>query len=504
MPRSTALLKRAGPPAALVALAAVHIAYLYRVTDGWVVDDAFISFRYVENWVGGAGLTFNEGERVEGYTNFSWVLILAALRRIGLPLVATAQALGVLLSLGAVLLLFRLGVAQLGPRLGAVPALLYAVNHSLMTWSFGGLEVPLFLFLLVAGTYVLFVRRSPWAICLFAAMALTRPEGYLFALIAAPFASTWGRGETGLRRWLPFGVAALLLGAHLTFKLVYYGSLLPNTFYAKVGFDLRQLPRGLTYLGAALTSYGILIPASVLLLFERRRRGWRRFLLLALASYGAYVVYAGGDPLPGFRLALPLLPLGWLAVTTLLQRGGASRRGARTVVIGALLLNSAAQGIPGLPKGGAFEHFRNDGVADCGLRIGRWFQQHVPAGATLATNTAGSIPYAARHLRAIDMLGLTNATIAHAVHQVGHGYVGHERYDADYVLDRNPDYVLLCFSCATAQPCLPSGKALVEKRRFNRRYRRRWVEQEGFRFVVYERLHRRRSQPTARPERRGQ
>lgn len=156
-------------------------------------------------------------------------------------------------------------------------------------------------------------------------------------------------------------------------------------------------------------------------------------------------------------------------------------------MVSLLVLNSASQGLPGLPKGNPFEHFKNDKVANCGLRIGRWFERHAPAGSTLATNTAGSIPYVASRLRVIDMLGLTDATIARLDSGVGRGYVGHERYDADYVLGRKPDYILLCFSCATAQPCLPSCHALAERAEFKIRYRRREVEQEGFRFVVFQR-----------------
>ena len=41
-----------------------------------VQDDAFISFRYAKNLANGSGLVFNSGERVEGYTNFLWTLIL--------------------------------------------------------------------------------------------------------------------------------------------------------------------------------------------------------------------------------------------------------------------------------------------------------------------------------------------------------------------------------------------------------------------------------------------
>src|SRR4051794_37248022 len=43
----------------------------------FTIDDAYISFRYAENLASGHGLVYNLGERVEGYTNFLWVVLLA-------------------------------------------------------------------------------------------------------------------------------------------------------------------------------------------------------------------------------------------------------------------------------------------------------------------------------------------------------------------------------------------------------------------------------------------
>ena len=56
----------------------VLLGYLANVA-WFLTDDAFISFRYVRNLLEGHGLVFNRGEYVEGYSNFLWVLELAAL-----------------------------------------------------------------------------------------------------------------------------------------------------------------------------------------------------------------------------------------------------------------------------------------------------------------------------------------------------------------------------------------------------------------------------------------
>src|SRR5687768_6103211 len=46
---------------------------------GNVVDDALTSMQYAKNLALGHGVVFNVGERVEGYTNFLWVLFMAPL-----------------------------------------------------------------------------------------------------------------------------------------------------------------------------------------------------------------------------------------------------------------------------------------------------------------------------------------------------------------------------------------------------------------------------------------
>lgn len=48
-------------------------------------DDAYISFRYALHLYQGHGLVWNPGERVEGYTNFLWVIIMALGMAVKIP-----------------------------------------------------------------------------------------------------------------------------------------------------------------------------------------------------------------------------------------------------------------------------------------------------------------------------------------------------------------------------------------------------------------------------------
>ncbi|MCL2825764.1 MAG: hypothetical protein FWD57_17365, partial [Polyangiaceae bacterium] len=60
----------------------------------WIADDAFISFRYARNLVMGHGLVFNPGERVEGYTNFLWTMLMVPAVALDISVGATAVVLG--------------------------------------------------------------------------------------------------------------------------------------------------------------------------------------------------------------------------------------------------------------------------------------------------------------------------------------------------------------------------------------------------------------------------
>src|SRR5690348_12188698 len=72
------------PPAvALGLLLSLGLLLVHVNVYRFLTDDSYISFRYARNFAHGYGLVFNPGyEHVEGYSNFLWVVLLAALDRI--------------------------------------------------------------------------------------------------------------------------------------------------------------------------------------------------------------------------------------------------------------------------------------------------------------------------------------------------------------------------------------------------------------------------------------
>ncbi|MBW2420265.1 MAG: hypothetical protein JRH19_17125 [Deltaproteobacteria bacterium] len=286
---------------------ALHYAFL--------TDDAFISFRYAENLAHGRGLVFNEGDRVEGYTNFSWVALLALGSAIGLAPEAAAAPLSMLLTLvlwAVVTLHAARSVGEGRSRLWIVlPGLLLALTRSFALWSTGGLETRLFELLVAGGCVSLAWRliddregRGPSFLppaLLFALACLTRPDGLLIAASCGLGALLLLLRRGSLEpRHLRAGLAfAGIVAAHLFFRRLYYGDWLPNTYYAKVGGEA-WWAMGRVYLEAFVLEYAVWlwVPAVAVALRAHWRYGtWPIPLVfgLAVAPHAIYVMSIGGD-----------------------------------------------------------------------------------------------------------------------------------------------------------------------------------------------------------------
>jgi hypothetical protein len=289
-------------------------AYVYR----FLTDDAYISFRYARNLAEGHGLVFNPGfERVEGYSNFLWVLVLATLLRLGCSAELASGVLTLLLTVALWALVARYVWRHPPPAgspawLALFPCVALGITRSVAVWSSSGLETRLFETLVVAGVLRLVeeVRSAlerrhdvlPMAALLFALASLTRPDGLLLAVCALGTAALHLRASGELKaRWLAGSLAlyAAVVGGHFLFRISYYGDWLPNTYYAKVG-GRTWWDMGLSYLALFVIEYGVVlwIPLIVASIVHHRRRGTTFVPLLVAAivlPHLLYIASIGGD-----------------------------------------------------------------------------------------------------------------------------------------------------------------------------------------------------------------
>jgi hypothetical protein len=482
---------------------------------GHTVDDAFITFRYVQNWLAGEGLVFNPGERVEGYTNFLWVVLLAPFGAMGYALEEAAKVLGVGFGSGCIFHVYRIG-----KRLGASPTnaligpLILAFNPAFVVWACGGLETAMMAFWVTAGFGRLLTdhheeRCSFWPGVYLGLATLTRPDGIVLAGVMLVFQAIQAqRQRSAVLGFLgSLAVYAVIVGGHLMFRLAYYGEWLPNTFYAKVDPHGQQLTRGLRYAGEFCMDTGWWLPLLMLTGVVAVRGAASICLGVAVAAYSGYVIYVGGDGLGMYRFFVPILPLMALAgqqtvagIRELLP--GARTRGA-TVATAVLLLIGL-----GWQTRFAFVGKQHDSVVlatnetNTWKRVGLWFGENAGPTESIAMIPAGAIPFYSG-LAAIDMVGLNDKTIARAtVETVGAAVQpGHEKHATDYVLSREPTYIVIgVYSLMAELPAkasirvlYPAERELVDHPGFLSAYGPQVAETpEGY-FIYY-----RRAEPTTR------
>jgi len=442
-------------PALLALVAALLILGWF---NRFIQDDAFISFRYAQNLASGAGLVWNPGEPVEGYTNFLWTVLIAAGMQAGLGPVLLTEVLGICFFACSLLLTF--GVARAAGF--TVPdsfaaLLLTGTNYTFSCYATGGLETQMVTALFLAGCLAalggvnghLQRRRALLTIALLAIIAvLCRMDSALLL---------WGTGAglmlLGPRRgdgaacagagrssgwWPEFCILVifpvLMLAPWCVWKLWYYGDLLPHSFYLKA-VNASTIEHGLRYFYAFIVSYDLYPFLFVCVFFAGRLflKEQRPLLLLAgvVTLWFLYILKIGGDFME-FRFMVQVIPLMMVLLVWALgtcARGRIIRAAGILLVLGGsvhhALTFSYEQETGVEPVAMLAGHLTAEGEnwVGIGRALGSAFAPSDSV--TIATTAAGAIPYYSG-LRTVDMLGINSR--GGADRGVFVGYIpGHQR-----------------------------------------------------------------------------
>ncbi|HJZ86334.1 MAG TPA: hypothetical protein VKN99_14235 [Polyangia bacterium] len=443
------------PVLACAPLLLAHIALF-----NFVTDDAYITFVYTRNLARHGQLVFNLGERVEGYTNFLWAVLLAGVMRLGVGPALASRVLGAGFALGTLVVTVRMARRISGESpWNLVAPLLLAGCGGFACWSSGGLETAMFTFLVTLG-FALHLEDSPWAGLWFALGAMTRPEGNLLYALAALH-----RLIAMPERRIDWRALALYVGAYgpyFAWRYHYYGWLFPNTFYIKSSGGVGTWRRGLFYLGQFARDYGLWFVLPLLCPPLRRARRLWGLTLTTVLGFGGYVVVMGGDFMGLYRFLVPVLPLCALTAQEALRRLPGR---AALAVTGLLLLayapwsarvsyraNTIVRDDPpgsGIDMPAYLRKFTDDRA-----RIGRWFGQYVQPSDLMSVGGAGAQVYYA-DVRALDAFGLNDLYVAHKVPSHS-SRPGHQKWAPDsYILSRNPTIMCHLYKI-TGTPYLPA------------------------------------------------
>jgi len=472
----------------LIAYALYCAVFIYKtsfVVEGErhfvLFDDAMISMRYAANLARGYGLVWNPGaERVEGYTNPLWVVYMAFFHLFPIPAAKISlfiQASGALFLIANLFYVRRLAeVLSARLLMGILAVVLAAFYTPLNNWGLLGMEVSLLTLMLSASLWLLLHeqkegRFTAHAYLILGVSTLVRLDMAVPYLVTLAFFFLTDRSNRRQHLLWGIGVLAVFLLGQSAFRLMYYGELLPNTYYLKMAgypLDLR-VARGLYVLFQFIWKFNwVLFLMPFLALIFRHER---HMVLLVLVFVGqvAYSVYVGGDAWEHrggsnryISIVMPVWFLlfayvadslfgaiinrleGWPAWRERLANVGLSVFVLASMVNFNLLVDFKSLERWVLLRQPAFVEGNKEDV-----RIALEVRKITRPQASIAVVTAGAIPYFSDR-PAIDLLGKSDAHIARGEVRGAGGLLdlenyrpGHMKWDYAYSIGRlKPDVVV--------------------------------------------------------------
>lgn len=386
-------------------------AILTAWTCRFVQDDAFISFRYARNLARGVGLVFNVGERVEGYTNFLWTVLMAPSFLCKIDVVVWSQTISIA-CFAVTLVAYWRWVSDECPGFAVWTALaLLGTNYSALCYATGGLETQFGVMWSVLTALALSggARHYLVAGLCSACAVMTRMDG---VLLIAPFWLAAVLRQDDRRNVLVGAFAgAVPVIVWLLWRHSYYGSWVPNTFLIKG----RPNPlRGMVYVASFTFLYGyvVLLPfLRVGTLVSLGRRHWP-LLTTVLLWYG-YVIFVGGDFME-YRLIVSGFPFLALAVALVLNEHRAFNS-RKAIFLACFLVFLGLVGLPRFLNGRMIQPVPDlvRFSADCRACADALVAEYGPGlgGRKVAVSPAGVIPFYT-DAPAFDVLGLNHRDVA--------------------------------------------------------------------------------------------
>ncbi len=297
----------------IIIITLISLYVLIVVISAWLSDDAYITFRTVDNFINGFGLTWNVSERVQAYTHPLWMFIISAFYFITREIYFTSITISILISIGAVLLLFYKLSNSITNTIFI--GLILIFSKAFIDYSTSGLENPLTHLLIVVFFILYFndeeVGKKLFKLSLIASLAVLNRMDivliFLPALLVIYFreVNKWRGLLIAIAGFSPFILWEI-------FSLFYYGLPFPNTAYAKLNTGISQfelIQQGLHYL---LFSFyldpltpAILLAGLIIPLVSKNKNLLP--LTIGIICYMIYIVNIGGDFMGGRFFSAPFL-----------------------------------------------------------------------------------------------------------------------------------------------------------------------------------------------------
>jgi hypothetical protein len=413
----------------------------------------------------GQGLVYNKGEYVEGYTNFLWTIITAPFTKIKFADVSIfSSSLGLIISiiniftLALICRLFNGHLKEFSKYMMLLPPLFLALDNSIAFWAIGGMEFPLYTLFLLGIIYNYFKlnygsKHLAYLISFLMLCTLTRPEGNMIFVVTVAHLFLFRKNINNFKNTILkiLGFYALFCLIYYGFKYLYYGQVIPNTFYAKGVTDFKMnLVLGTKYLALCVGTRLYIFIFILFIPFKKAVKEFKYSYLLSLSIiYIMYLVAVGGDWMIANRFFVPILPILYVLsivgfvtavkkIADYYKNDSKAFRFAKyvSVILSVMLFSFTL----------SFLEYKQLIITDDNANyelhwsmFGKWLKMNLPPETVIAVGPAGKIPYYSE-LYTIDMWGLNNDYIGRTDSK--RLQAGHKKFDFEYVLSLNPEFII--------------------------------------------------------------
>ncbi len=364
-----------------IALLALSIIIMFFIPK-WVVDDAFINFRYRNNFLAGHGLVFNDGIKVEGFTSLLQILIL-----IISPFNPTLTS--HIISIFFFFLSFYYIFKLLGNKFLMIGYILAPITY---VHIFSGLETIMFVSLTILVYYLLKTNSNKLLYGLIL-ISLCRPEGILFSLIIIL------TNKSIRTKYFISLIVSLLL------RYWYYDDLFPNPFYAK--FATQGFKQNIVAV-LEFTFYYLLPYVLIFLLYRKKKQNYSNAVKASLVFIAITIIYYLGTNLVmnySYRFYFHLFPLLILTCDELIQTNNKMR-------ISIIISVQLAVYLFLFPNEYAFVRNYKNLIDNVHTKAGLYINSKVKTNDWIISDfDAGAIPYFA-NCKCVDLGGLNDKVIA--------------------------------------------------------------------------------------------
>jgi arabinofuranosyltransferase len=409
-----------------LSLGAAFVAFW--VFRGLRHDDAYITMQYARNVGSGRGFVFNPGERVLGATSPLHVLLLAGIYALLGDVLAPTAVLISALAIGAqaflLFLVFRPVNRVLGWLIGAL-----VVLGLMGSYSYVALETNLMGALVLGVTVALEKRRETLCGVLLGLAFLCRYDAGLLIPIAVVI---WRMREGIIPKRLLLVLGMVVL-PWLTWAMFYFGSFVPQTFFAKQRLTLPMLYFGTAVIRFANTPWFLFPDVVRPFLARLTPLFWvwgamfvwyraRQAVPLCAYGIGLLIAYSWIAPPMVHQWHLYLAQLtstllfvlgtaGWLAAFGASHAPNARWGGALAFGLVSGVLTTTAIGQTAVLEKTYRTAFWYGKRHDNYVETAEWLRTHIRSGRAVLANEFGTVGYFSG-LRMVDPYGLINPTNA--------------------------------------------------------------------------------------------